>query len=557
MEYERAKLDELRGRRFDLAVVGGGINGAGIAQEAASRGLRVLLAEQADFGSGTTWRSTKLIHGGLRYLEHGELRLVFESLRERKVLLRLAPGQVRPLRFLLPVYRGYRRHPALIRLGLTLYDLLSLGSGLPGHRQLSSAELARLEPSLAQDGLKGGFSYYDGQALYPERLCLEYVLAARRAGAETLNHCEVTAIDVQERRARGLQLRDRLSGVEAYVEAKAIVNAAGPWVDTVLQRTGRTVPRQIGGTRGSHIMVDYAGRGPRHAIYSEAGQDNRPFFIVPWRALHLIGTTDLRFQGNPEGVLPSDEEIAYLVREANRRLPDLRLATDDVLYAYTGIRPLPYTAGGAEGSITRRHIIRDHARDGLAGLYSILGGKLSTFRSLARQAVERIAAQEKLALRTRQPAGQPFALDTSGVEEYLVDRQDLRFLSTFYGARTAGVLRLVDESPSLGARLCSHGPEIAAQVVYAVREELAVTAGDVLLRRIGSGWNACLGLDCAAEVARVLLQATGRDQKDGPKLVEEYRTELAATVRSPAAGLSPGEPLARATRSMSSNMRPP
>ncbi|HVC30056.1 MAG TPA: glycerol-3-phosphate dehydrogenase/oxidase, partial [Steroidobacteraceae bacterium] len=507
----RTWIPDLAGRTFDLVIVGGGINGAGIAEAASAHGLRVLLAEREDFGSGTTWRSTKLIHGGLRYLEHGELRLVYESLRERRALFRLAPYQVRPLQFVLPVYRGYRHRFTTIWLGLVLYDLLSPGRGMPGHRRRSAAALRRLEPALAAEGLAGGFTYYDGQALYPERLCLESILAARRAGAETLNHCEVTQIELDRGRARGVRLRDTLNGAEALVEAHAIVNAAGPWVDAVLRRTGQRVPRQIGGTRGSHIMVDYAGRGPRHAVYSEAGRDGRPFFIIPWRSWHLIGTTDQRFDGDPSGILPSDDEVAYLVHEANQRLPGLAVQPDDVLYAYAGVRPLPYTSDGTEGAITRRHIVRDHSEDGIAGLYSIIGGKLSTYRSLARQALRYVAAAERFALAEPAAAARHASPAATAPALAALDAELQKHLLALYGARAGAVAALALAGPAQAARLCPHGPDLAAEVTFSAREELAATIGDLLLRRTGAGWNPCLGLDCAAEAGRLLLKAQGRD----------------------------------------------
>ena len=535
----RTRVGDLDGSAFDLAIVGGGINGAAIAHEAAARGLRVLLAEREDFGSGTTWRSTKLIHGGLRYLEHGELRLVFESLREREALLRLAPLQVRPLQFVLPVYRGYRHRFATIGFGLRLYDLLSLGRSLPGHQRLSAAALLGLEPALAAEDLIGGFTYYDGQALYPERLCLDSILAARRAGAETLNHCEVTRIEIDRTRARGLCLRDTLTGEAARIDARVVVNAAGPWVDEVLRRTGRALPRQIGGTRGSHIVVDYCGRGPRHAIYSEAGRDRRPFFIIPWRSWHLIGTTDLRFDGDPRGVLPSDEEVAYLVSEANHRLPSLKLEAAGVLYAYAGVRPLPYTPDRTEGAITRRHLVRDHASDGIAGLYSIVGGKLSTFRSLAKQAIQRIAAAEHLPLACRAVAAPFAANDVLNPPLTELDPNLQQHLQELYGASAGAVAALIRTAPAQAARLCPHSLDCAAEVTYSAREELAATIGDLLLRRTGIGWNPCLGLDCAAEAGRLLLEAQGRGTGELPELLMNYRQELRVTFRAGAAPTSP------------------
>lgn len=530
----RTKLSSLRNRRFDLAVVGGGINGAAIAQMAAAQGWSVFLAEREDFGSGTTSRSTRLIHGGLRYLEHGELRLVFESLREREALLRLAPHQVRPLQFLLPVYRGYRHRSATIAAGLTLYDLLSLGSSLPRHRRLSARMVHRLEPALAREGLLGGFLYADCQVLFPERICLEYALAAGRAGAEVRNHCAAIGIDVFEGRARGLRLRDMLSGEEAVLEARAIVNAAGPWVDGVLRESGRRMTRYIGGTRGSHIMVDFHGHGPRQAIYSEA-QDGRPFFMVPWQTWHLVGTTDLRFDGDPSGVLPTDGEIEYLEDEVRRRLPRLSFANGDLCYAFAGVRPLPYTPSGAEGAISRRHVIQNHSSEGVAGLYSILGGKLSTFRTLAKQAVQRVGRTEGFKCSDARTGAQPFAGGSVPADPLACFGPATRaHLDMLYGPRAGEVAELACQTPGFAEKLSPSGPDLVAEAIYAVQHERAATVGDVLLRRIGAGWNRRLGLDCAEQVAGVILRARGEDTGRTMQLVDAYRHELALTFRAAA-----------------------
>ncbi|MGH2585947.1 MAG: glycerol-3-phosphate dehydrogenase/oxidase, partial [Dehalococcoidia bacterium] len=358
MDSRRARLREAADRRYDVIVIGGGINGAGIARDAAERGLAVLLLDQEDWGFGTTWRSTKLIHGGLRYLEHGELGLVFESLRERGVLLRTAPHLVRPLPFLLPVYRNGRRGMATLRLGLTLYDLLAVGGGLPRHRAMSVSATAAAEPRLDRSGLRGGLAYWDGQVELPERLCLENVLRAREAGATALSYVRVERLEVAGGRVGGVSATDTRGGESYEMQASLVVNAAGPWVDRVL-RPAVTRQRLIAGTRGTHLVVQFPDGGPRQAIYAEADRDGRPFFIIPWRGVHLIGTTDVPVE-DPEATLPSDDEVDYLIEAARTILPGECLERADVWYAYAGIRPLPAGDRRNAGAIPRRHYIVDH-----------------------------------------------------------------------------------------------------------------------------------------------------------------------------------------------------
>ena len=524
-----ASLAAAADQAFDLIVVGGGINGAGIARDAALRGLSVLLLEQHDYGWGTTWRSTKLIHGGLRYLEHREFRLVVEGLRERAILLSTAPHLVRPLPFLLPVFRGGRYSRHTIRAGLVLYDLLSFGSPLPGHRALSAERVRALEPGISRKGLAGGFSYYDAQAIFPERLCLENVLSARDAGALTFNHVAVTGLCSIPRRGRvnGVRARDEETGAELEFRGRAIVNAGGPWVDRLLRRTGND-ETLLGGTKGSHIVVDFGGVGPRHAIYAEAGADGRPFFIIPWRGFHLIGTTDLRFDGDPAAVMPEEHEVEYLCRETRRVLGGLPLHPEHVLYAFAGVRPLPRHGGsaGREGAISRRHFIRRHDGTGHAGLLSIVGGKLTSYRHLAEEVVDLVCELLGRAPGRSTTATRPLVSGTPP------DSGDplFRHLASIYGGRAETVLARARVDQVLAAPLCPHGPDIAAQVVHAARHEGARTVADVLLRRTPAGWNACRGIDAAPGAARVLARELGWDAAWAIRAGEVYRREVDATL---------------------------
>jgi glycerol-3-phosphate dehydrogenase len=361
----------VRASPHDVVIIGGGINGAGIARDAAMRGLNVLLIDKGELGAATTSASTRLIHGGLRYLEHFEFGLVRESLREREILLKIAPDLVKPLAITIPIYKQSKRGRLTIRAGMILYDLLSWGKSLPNHRMLSRAETLERWPGLNPEDLVGSALYYDAQVEFPERLVVANALSAREFGAEVLTHTRVTSLT-----GSGVQFAGQ------FVEASVIINAAGPWVDRVLERAPVKSPKLIGGTKGSHIIVPVFPGAPSNAIYLEARSDGRPIFIIPWNKLFLIGTTDVRFEGDPDEVRCELWEIDYLLSETNLALPDAGLTRDSILDTYSGVRPLP------NQSSTRRHFIREHPQ--LPNLLSIVGGKLTTYRSLSEECVDLI-----------------------------------------------------------------------------------------------------------------------------------------------------------------------
>jgi len=296
---------------FDVAVIGAGINGAGIACDAALRGLRVVVLEQNDLCSGTSAISSRLIHGGLRYLEYGELPLVFESLRERITLRRIAAHLVKPIRICIPIYKSAKRGPLLIRLGMIVYDLLSVGKTVPAHDMLSRDQAIEAEPGLAKEGLRGEARYYDAQVAFAERLVLENLLTARSAGAEIHTYNKVTRINIAHGAVSSLEITDKINGEQQTISASVVVNAAGPWVDQVLATTAKTSRRLIGGTKGSHIIVGRFNGAPKDAFYVEAAADGRPFFIIPWLDQYLIGTTDIRYGADLNEIRANREEVEY------------------------------------------------------------------------------------------------------------------------------------------------------------------------------------------------------------------------------------------------------
>ncbi|MEX2245865.1 MAG: glycerol-3-phosphate dehydrogenase/oxidase [Dehalococcoidia bacterium] len=506
-------LGDIAGQTFDAVVIGGGINGAGVAREAQLAGYRTLLVERDDFGAGTTSRSTRLIHGGLRYLEHRELGLVYESLAERAVLVREMPHLVRPLRLLLPVYEGDRRPAWKVRAGLALYDALSFRKSLPRHRAVLRRNLVAVEPRLRREGLRAAYTFFDAQVQFPERIVVETVREFVEAGGIALNHTAAARLLSPGGRVRGVVLRASCGGEGAEVQTSAVVDAAGPWADAVL--AGSDAERHeplIGGTKGSHLVVEWRD-GPTGAIFATARADGRPFFILPWYRYTLIGTTDLRYDGDPSEARATPEEVRYLLDEANRLAPGSPLTEEQILYTYCGVRPLPFTTGGDESSITRRHLIIDQTRrGGPSGLLVVVGGKLTTYRSLARVAVPHIAKYAKPSASPVQPrAAAPPAPEREQAGDALA----------LYGSRRAEVEELLRGEPVLRERICEHHPETLAQVAYAVEREFAQSLGDVLLRRLPVGWSRCHALDGVEAVAGVMTSRLGWD-------AERTRAEIAA-----------------------------
>ncbi len=502
------------GPPLDAAIIGGGINGCAIAEEAAARGLRVALFEAADFGFGTTWRSTKLIHGGLRYLEHGDVRLVFESLKERAWLLKTRPYLVSPQRFLLPMLPWTRRPAWQLRVGLATYDMLALYRGVPSHRHLGKARLREIAPYLP-DSANGGFAFFDARVHSPERLTLELALSAERFGAHVFNHAPVTRIVTAGESVSAVEVS--ADGRTHSFATRCVVNAAGPWVDAVNRLEDVAPPELLGVTRGAHIVVELDEPPGHNAVFSTAKSDGRVFFSVPQGDLLLIGTTDERYDGDPSAIRPVDADIEYLVSEARELLPGYDITRARIRYAYAGLRPLQKVKGGPEAAISRRHAVLDHGKlGGARGMYSVVGGKLSTFRPLAEEAVERLGPRQKRREHvTEPPAGWRERLLESGLP-----RRSLRHLR-IYGAAIPGVLEL-----GTGV-LCEHSGAVAGEVRHAVRNEHVMTLGDIMLRRTGISWASCRGLCCHREVARIAAEEAGWSPEQTAEQVRTFEEEVA------------------------------
>jgi len=514
-------------RHYDVAIVGAGINGAGIARDAALRGLKTLVIDKNDMCSGCSAISSRLIHGGLRYLEYGELSLVYESLHERRYLRRTAAHLVEPLRICIPIFDDARRGKLLIRLGMLAYDILSFTKKMPNHDMLSRPEILQAEPGLRSEGLRAAARYFDAQVTYAERLVLENLLDAQAAGAAVRTYCEVTSIKLQQSGGCELVYHDNLSGEVETVSADTVVNAAGPWVDRVLQALPRPSPTLIGGTKGSHIIVGRFTGSPHDAFYVEAAADGRPFFIIPWNGQYLIGTTDIRYDEDLDRIRASREEIDYLLAETNRVFPQANLEIGDIHYAYAGVRPLPKKEKGPESAITRRHIIKVH-KDLDSRVMSIIGGKLTTYRSLAEQVVDKLAKIRH----SRLPDCRTRSALLPGADNIEAARQDLEALGLLadggvtrmlgiYGGRSSRIADLCKAEPALARTLDSARKVLAAEVVFALREEFAATLTDIVFRRAMVGLDADQGRPLYDEIAAVAAAEKGWDEAEKARQRDE------------------------------------
>jgi len=506
-----------------------------VARECARAGKRVLLVEQNDFASGVTSRSTRIIHGGLRYLEHGELDLVRESVRERDRLLRERSHLVHPVHFLFLLNETSQRSAMKVRAGLWLYHRIA-GKKAP---DLSEMEMARVQRALDAGHQWLMLNYEDAQCEFPERLVAEWLTEAVEAGAVVRNHCEVLAVDITQGRARGVLLRDRTSGKDHRVDAGWIVNCTGPWADRLCQRsTVRTSKPMLGGVRGSHIVLPRFSGAPVAALYTEAA-DGRPVFVLPWNEQMLVGTTEVPDTGDPAKTAPSQEEVEYLLRTATTLFPKAKLSINDIKYAFAGVRPLPNSPGDKPSAVTRRHFLHDHSDEGATRLISVIGGKLTTAASLARECARKIGlvVEEPKAV----AVGPGSALDPMLDQEVIeiaragsVSEETARGMMEWHGQRAMDISRMALVSAELRAPICPHTSHIVAEVVEAYRKEFAVTLGDVLLRRVPVALGACWSESCSREAALRIGAVMGWNEQEFGANLEAFEVERAAFLQRPA-----------------------
>jgi len=535
----KRELDRMTSDSYDLLIIGGGISGACIAWDAALRGLKVALVDKADFGGATTAATSKLIHGGLRYLKNFEFGLVRESLRERRRLEIIAPHQVYPIPFLIPTYKWSSSNRPMIWAAMIFYDILSFDKNrlddpekhLPIHRRLSRDEVIAREPGVIREGLTGGAIYYDCQNVNPERLCLAFILSAAAKGADVANHAEVVELTRQGNRITGAAVQDRITGDKATITANVIINASGPWADMVAGLLGKGAERKIRRSKGIHIITRPISRGHAVVLRTPTG---RHFFTVPWRGHSLIGTTDTEYFGDPDEVSVTEADIDAFIDETNASYAGANLKHDDVLFSYAGLRPIVDDQTEGVYDASRRYELCDHAKeDGVEGMITVIGGKYTTSRCLAEKVVDRIF--QKLGRSAPACATNHTAVvggETGKVSAFLEERRQsnrhglgddtLKSLVQNYGSEFDRVVGLLDQDSSLVEPIGPGRSEILAQVAWAAREEMAVTLSDLMLRRTGIATLGDPGRECVERCASLLGRELGWDDERRTREVEAF-----------------------------------
>ncbi len=535
-----SELASAAAEELDVLVVGMGATGAGVALDAASRGLRVAVVDKGDLASGTSSKSSKLVHGGLRYLENYEFGLVREGVLERQLLLKLAPHLVRPMDFLYPVWPDTARR-RLLGLGLTTYDVFAMASlaGRGGatrrHQKISADDAVELAPAMRDSGLAYGYVYGDC-ATDDARLVLAVVQAARRFGALTITHAEVTGLTLEDGRVVGATIADRVSLASVTVRARHVVNATGVWVDTLqgLEEPGRQAVVQP--SKGVHVVVPHERLPLTNAsvlLPSRQG-DGRSMFAIPWGRQTILGTTDTPYAGGLDSLSLTAEDLEYVLAAGNDVFKQ-DLTEADVLGAWAGVRPLIKQAGSESMSdISRRHTLVE----GASGLLTITGGKLTTYRRMAKDVVDRIAERDdrkapcrtdEIALSGTRPLADLRAEVTESAAFLGLSAEVAESLVRQCGETAAHVLSLVAAEPALGELLSPDAPHIAAEVVHAARSEGAGTVDDVYSRRLRLSLRARdAGLPSALTCARLLARETGQDEAWAQHQVVAYADAVRA-----------------------------
>jgi glycerol-3-phosphate dehydrogenase len=527
-------LARLKNELFDLLIIGGGITGAGIARDAALRGFKVALVEKDDYASGTSSRSSKLVHGGLRYLEHFQFHLVFEASRERRLLLHLAPSLVYPLPFLYPIYRDTKFPPWMIEIGMWLYDALALFRNYGLHQRLTTEQIAARVPVLDTANIVGGEHYYDAQ-VDDARLTLENVRSAHLHGAVIVNHVRVEGLlRSLKGRVEGIHAHTR-EGERITARARVVVNATGPWTDQISHLDDPRAGARIRPTKGTHLLVSRDKFKIDSAMSFTVARDGRLMFVIPWDGFCIVGTTDTDYRGDYDQVHADQADVNYILETTNHAFPGARLQKSDVVGAYAGLRPLvAENVGKKEGEISREHKIWRTP----SGLVCIAGGKLTTYRSMAEELVDKVARilagefnihAPRPALTARLLLVEPSAGNEKARESVLkrLSEKTVAHLNRAYGARMGRVLDYVVDQADLEQAMVEGLPYIWAEVPHALEHEMALDVADVLARRMHFLMEARDGgVSVAPGVAAWLAKFLNWDAQESAQAVENYAREV-------------------------------
>lgn len=545
----RASLEKFNQEVFDVLIIGGGITGAGLALDAAARGLKTALVEKRDFAAGTSSRSTKLVHGGLRYLEQFDFGLVREALLERSILTRTAPHLVEAFPFVIPIYADSKRnydHPLKMRAGLILYDLLAGRHNFAKHRRLNREEALKLAPQLDSTGLRGAFLYYDGRT-NDARLVIEAVKASHAQGAAIANYTKVESfLRNADGQITGAQLRDELSDEKIQLRARVTINATGVWMEETIKlgqgsagkhdgQNSNGLQKKIRPAKGIHLTVSADRLRVDAAWLIPSLTGHRFYFVVPWEGRVNIGTTDTDYQGGKDSPQAESNEVIEILDAINSYFPDAQLGPVDVISAWAGLRPLITDANAKNTTAVSR---KEEMIETADGLISIGGGKLTTYRIMAEHgidlALKRLGknAYAKTTADIPVSGGEMSRVELEVTAKQIAQHYELpmditRHLIFTYGSNFDALIRLMREDEHLRDRLIAGLPHVNAEIVYATRNELALTLTDALMRRTRLAMLAGeAALDCAPVAAELMAQELGWDESEIQRQLAGFATEL-------------------------------
>jgi glycerol-3-phosphate dehydrogenase len=538
-ETRRDNIERMKRNPFDMIVIGGGITGAGVAREAALRGLAVALLEKGDFASGTSSKSARMVHGGFRYLEQLQIGLVISACSERYRLHKLAPRLVRPTGFIFPVYRHARNSLAKINLGLWLYEILALFRSIRRHRLLRPKEVRAREPAIQQQNLAGAIYYYD--CLTDDaRLTLATIKNAHALGAVVANYLEVTRILIEGGRVTGVEVWDVLSGETFAVRASLVANAAGVWVDRIRFMEDPQATSCMRANRGSHVILPRDKIPINDVVIFTSTDGKRGMYAVPWGNTVVVGTTDLDHEGSLDQVYATYDEVQEMVAAANRVFPGARITLADVIATYAGLRPLLDREGKDAYQASRDHEIFV----GPSGLVSIAGGKLTTYRKMAEDMVDHIVGKlgrEGRVTGVQKSISKSFPIedpdyDLENVRSTLAERyphtdRDIHdHLSITYGPGAEEILSVTEQDPELSQRLVPRHSYIYAEIPYAIGHEMAMTLDDFLIRRTHIIYETPdQGMDVARPVAGIMARYLNWDESEIERQMDAYRQQVELT----------------------------
>ncbi len=533
-------LQQARQESYDLCIIGGGITGAGIAWDATLRGLKTILIEKSDFAAGTSSKSSKLVHGGFRYLKQYEFGLVHEALAERFVLLHLAPHLVTRLPAIFPIYKDAKEKYWQVKAGMILYDLLCGTKRIGSHQMLSATELLELVPAIRQLNLRGGAFYYDAKG-DDFRLVMSTIQSAALAGCHAANYVSATGFEMLGNQVAALQARDELTGDELVIRARAFVNATGPWSDQVRKLVDPEADQHVRATLGIHILIPAARLPLNYALMIISMLDDRPLFAIPWQNVILLGTTDTDFIGDPDRLWASREDVDYLLNSFNHYFPEAQLGDQDIVSSFAGLRPLIYESDKASVQVTREHQIFEQPEN----LFNIIGGKLTTYRRMAGDMLNYLAKNgAAVTIPTHSQTGLsplyggeiPNYADyatrkiTEIVTDYQLSVEIASHLLDAYGCHVNDLLAILNSHIDAKRPLVAHLPYLEAQMHYALRHEMTVALDDFLIRRthiLSLDWDQ--GAAVAGRCAEKMAARLGWNTAEIDKQLQRYLKKVELT----------------------------